>query len=104
MNIKILIGAINEKGLGKLQKDQEYDVPEEYGNAYIKNGWAEACEGKDTRDPATGNRKTIEKKTPKKEAESGKGNKDEKDEKPKRIRTKQEDDKTKKNDNDSKGE
>ena len=41
MRVKILIGSINEKGLGKLQQGQEYDVPDGYAQSYIKNGWAE---------------------------------------------------------------
>lgn len=79
MNVKILIGAINEKGLGKMQKDFVYDVPDEHAKAYIANGWAEMVVGKteEARDPATGNR--IE-ESPSEESE-GEGKSDEKDEK-----------------------
>lgn len=85
MNVKILVGAINEKGLGKMQKDFVYDVPDEHAKAYIANGWAEMVVGEteEARDPATGNR--IE-ESPSEEVE-GKSDEKDKDESKKTTRT-----------------
>lgn len=75
MKITITVGAINEKGVGKLQKDMTYrvpeDVPEYYAKAYIERGWAKlADDNKECHDPKAGVTKKEVVNSPKEKSSS----------------------------------
>lgn len=54
MKVRILVGSINEKGVGKYEKDFVYEVPDKYAIAYIRLGWACPDSSDNVRDAEAG--------------------------------------------------